>query len=259
MKTQKSGLNDIVYPFKVISLSFVYILTRPKLYIFILLPFVLNLIGFFVFFGLVFNFIFDYFNNLTDLLEFNAQIEQVIDTVLGILGFLISLIVSGYLLNTIALIVQSPFNTYIVETMLAQNGHKKQSSNNFFSGLLVELLRATKFELIKLLLIVMAFVITFVLNFIPIVGGILYLLINSIIIFLLNLLDLLDPAYNVKGMSVLSELKFTIGNMKNYFGLGLLAYIVWGIPFINFLLMPYLYLAGAMAFLKTLDGQKEKQ
>ena len=258
MKTQRSRLTDIVYSFKVISLSFVYILTRPRLYIFILLPFVLNLIGFFVFFGLVFNFIFDYFNNLTDLLEFDTQVEQIIDTVLDILGFLISLIVSGYFLNTIALIVQSPFNTYIVEMMLAQNGYKKQSSNNFFSGLLVELVRATKFELIKLLLIVMAFVITFVLNFIPLVGGILYLLINSIIIFLLNLLDLLDPTYNVKGMGVLSELKFTIGNLRNYFGLGLLAYIVWGIPFINFFLMPYLYLGGAMAFLKTLDGQKEK-
>lgn len=249
---------DVVGSFRVIFASVVYLLSRPKLYIFIIIPYIINAIIFILLFGFVFAFFNQQINSLTSLLEFNGFLEGLISTTLKLIGSLLAIVFTSFLLISIALIIQSPFNSIITESILKENNIEKINDKTGIKFVIKDLLRALEFEIVKLLIIVLVFIITFALNFIPFIGSILYLVINTFNIFFLNLLDLLDPSYNYLGFKVAKEIKFTFKNIFNYLGFGILAYIVWGIPVVNFLLMPIFYSSATLALLGVYSEKQRR-
>ncbi|MBP9758278.1 EI24 domain-containing protein [Candidatus Dojkabacteria bacterium] len=242
---------EVIDSFKVVFVAIVYLLARPRLYVFIIIPYLINTIIFILLFGLVFAFFNQQINSLTSLLEFSGFWVEVINKTLKVLGTILATVFTSFLLISIALIIQSPFNSIITESILKENNIEKKNDKAGIKFVIADILRALEFEIVKLLIIAFVFIITFALNFIPVIGSFLYLAINTLNIFFLNLLDLLDPSYNYVGFKVFKELKLTFKNISNYLGFGILAYTVWGIPVINFLLMPILYSSATIAFLKT--------
>lgn len=217
----------------------------------------MNIIFAVIFYGVVFTL----FQNLTDQWIGDAQIEgRIFDLIYGagsILSSIFAFILTCFLITSIGIVIQSPFNGQIVERILDE---KKVEGFKDYEGIqmiLFELVRSLKFEGVKIAIIVLVFALTFVLNFIPIVGSFLYAVINFSNVFFLNVLDLLDPCYSRIGMHTKQEIKTTFKNLPSYIGFGTLAYFVWGIPIVNFLLMPLLFTSATLTFVKVNQNGKQ--
>jgi CysZ protein len=254
---KKTLLTDILHSFKVIPEAFAYLISRPRLYVYIIIPVVMNIILAVMLWGFTFNF----FQNLTDYFLANAEFEGFLFNLIygagSIISSIIAFLITWFLITSIGIIIQSPFNGQIVEFILDEKGVEGFKDYKGIQLIIFEFVRSIKFESAKITITILVFVFTFVLNFIPVVGSFLYAFINIANIFFLNLLDLLDPCYSRVGMHTKQEIKATFKNLPRFVGFGTLAYLVWGIPIINFLLMPLLFTSAALSFVKISQNAKQ--
>lgn len=242
----KIHLGKIFESFTAIFNATLYILKNPKIWVYILLPLIINIVFSTLFFRLT----------IFKLNEFVGNWEWVVQyeflgTILSVFGWIVVILVTILIFLLIGMIISSPFNGVIVEKILDESGIKKLDDYSGIKLVGFEIYRASKFEIIKIFLIVLMFALTSILNLIPVVGNMLFIIVNYTFNSFLCVLDLQDASLSRLDYSFKNKSKFIIKNWDLNVVFGLISSIFLTIPFFNFLFLPVASIAATQLFIKS--------
>lgn len=168
-----------------------------------------------------------------------------LNIVLLIIGFLLVLFVCYLLFVILGGLVTAPFNEEIsqrVEEIVTGGavGHKM--------GLWEDAYLSIKGELEKIVFYLIILFLIFLLDFVPVAGNILAVVLGTIFSLFYNALDFLDYPMTRKKMKFREKLKVTrSGGMLTY-GFGCTAFLLMFLPVINVFMKPILVVAGTSLY-----------
>lgn len=230
--------------FKYLPQGFVYLLSRPKLYKFLVLPVFINLL-------LIGTLAFASYSAINQLLQNLLTIDWLssisfLDEILAFLSGFLAVLFTGYLSISLAVIVQSPFNGLIAEHIFEEYGVEDKVNLSGLSMAWYDIKRSLKLEIQKIVLQITILVLSLLLNLIPIVGSALFIIINFLTSYIFLNIELFDPAYSRFDYSLKRKIRQSIRYWYRDFGISLPMYFLVGIPLINFLTLPFLFTAAAL-------------
>ncbi len=231
-----------------------YILSSGKTFVLVLVPILLNMIITVVFFALIFNKISGLIDGL-DHFEFFYN-HEIILTILKVFGGIIAFIISGLILLATGMIVSAPFNSLISEQLLRENGVTKIHDYEGIKLVFYEVFRALKFEVQKVLLLVVVFFLSLLLNLIPLVGGVLFTTSNYFLNAFLTELDLQDVSNELLRRKFRDKVKMVFKNWDLNFPFMFFAGFVLSIPFINIIFLPFASVSATFLYIDGLHREK---
>lgn len=215
-----------------------YIMTHPRIMLYILIILILNLVTFglvvFVFFGLI--------NDLIS--EIAIQSEVVVLLVQIFIGTL-SLVFAILIFNSVSIAVSSPLYSAIAERVANDKGIPVPPRLSYQS--LRDFWYSIEFELKKLFLSLIILILTLPLNLIPAIGQVIYGIINPLQIIIFNGLDLFEPAAARKQLSFRSKL-WRIIKIPTYWPYLFMAGTLTSIPFLNVVTIPVAVVGGILVY-----------
>ncbi len=169
----------------------------------------------------------------------------LLHVLLLILGFIVLLVVCYFLFTILGGIVTAPFNentSRIVEEKIT--GEKLITNLGFWKDNFLSI----KAEMQKLLFYFSILFIFFLMNFIPLIGNSVSIVLGIIFSFYFNALDFLDYPMQRKLMSFKQKLVVTQrGGMITY-GFGAMAFMMMFFPIVNVFMKPILVVAGTSLY-----------
>ncbi|MCA9379604.1 EI24 domain-containing protein [Candidatus Dojkabacteria bacterium] len=225
-----SSLNTLFY----IRKSFQYIKANKWSWKYLLVPFILNLILSIVLWVLLFNLI----QNFVLGLSFLSVIPGFLTGVISFLVLVITFLTTIFLFFLLANIIASPFNGLLTDKMLTKAGVESENKTDLVSLVVREIIRAIKFEVLKIFLVIVLFVLSLIISIVPVIGVVLAGVINFIGNTYLSLVDYFDPGLSYKGYNVSGKFKYVKNIIKESWGFFLLSGLIMYIPFINIIYIP---------------------
>lgn len=230
MSKISSTLNTLFY----IRKSFKYVKSNPWCWKYLIIPFVINLILSIVLWILLFNLIQGFILGLS----FLSIIPAFLTGLISILVLIITFFTTIFLFYLLANIIASPFNGLLTDKMLSKAGIESENKTDVVSLIIREIIRALKFEALKLALVFMLFILGLIISVVPVVGVILAGLINFFGNTYLSLVDYFDPGLSYKGFEVPAKFKYVKNITKDSWGFFLVSGLMMYIPVINIVYIP---------------------
>lgn len=229
------------YPFKCIKLFFKF----PKLIGFSIVPMIINLI----IYGAIFFYTYNWITNVTgSFIENNISnrfLFDLIETLLKIFYFLLILVICYFLFIIFGGIISAPFNekisTFIEEKIFNEKTNVKMT-------LWQDISLSIKAELKKLLFYFSIMIPLLLIEFIPMIGGVITLVLGTGFSFFYNALDYLDYPLTRRMIDFKQKLKITGSEKLLSFGFGAMATILTFVPLVNVIFKPVLVASGTSLF-----------
>jgi uncharacterized protein involved in cysteine biosynthesis len=193
-------------------------------------------------FGLVFYFIFLEFNSgvesLVELarLDLSTVVGSIVKVLLGILSF----VISTFLFINISNIINAPIYGQLAEDYIVKNSTIRIRQFTVFE----EITRSIGFEFKKVILMILLFIISLLLNLIPVVGSVLFVIFGFFQLIVFAGLDLFDPYLAKLNLSFRGKLKYIIKNPPKYYPFLFLAGFILTLPVINIFVFPFFVISG---------------
>lgn len=229
------------YPFKCIKLFFKY----PKLIAYSIVPMIINLI----IYGAVFFYTYNWITGKSEEAVGNNVSNQIlfelIQTFLKVFTFLLVLVICYFLFIIFGGIISAPFNEkiskYIEENLF---GEKVENNLSFLKDALVSIVA----ELKKLLFYFSIMIPLLLIEFIPMIGGVITLVFGTGFSFFYNALDYLDYPLTRRMEGFREKLKIVNSKTMLSYGFGTIAFLLTFIPVVNVFMNPILVAAGTSLF-----------
>ena len=239
--------SEIIMSFFQLKQTSTYVIKNKWIWIYLIIPWILNVIILFVFWFIVFNAL-----QATVLgLSFFAGSGGILSGIVSVILFILTGFIGIIIFYLLASLIASPFNGLMVESMLGRVGYIKDSDKGFIKSIANELFRSLKFEGIKLTLIVIFISGSLLLGLLPIIGvvvaGILTYFGNTY----LALVEYYDPVLSSSGVEVRDRFRHVKKNLKGNFGLFLLSGLMIYIPIINILYIPFAVITATLTYIKS--------
>lgn len=235
-------LFGFLYPFRSIKFFF----SHPKLISFSIAPMIINLIIYVSVFILSYRWLTGTLGEWLGADQTGASFwTQALNIVLLIIGFLLVLFICYLLFVILGGLVTAPFNEEIsqrVEEIVTNGtiGHKM----GFWEDVYISI----KGELEKIVFYLIILFLIFLLDFVPVAGNILAVVLGTIFSFFYNALDFLDYPMTRKKMKFSRKLKVTGSGKMVTYGFGCTAFLLMFLPIINVFMKPILVVAGTSLY-----------
>lgn len=223
-------LNSLFY----IRKTFKYIKSNPWSWKYLIIPFFINLILSIALWIFLFNLIQGFVLGL----GFLSIIPGFLTGIISFLVLVITFLTTIYLFFLLANIIASPFNGLLTDRMLSMAGIESENKTDVVSLVIREILRAIKFEVLKLVLVLLLFIVSLIITVIPVIGVLLAGLVNFIGNTYLSLVDYFDPGLSYKGVDVTGRFKYVKHIVKDSWGFFLVSGLIMYIPLINIVYIP---------------------
>lgn len=173
-----------------------------------------------------------------------------VDTWVKKFGFLLQIIIwlpglflFGFIFNTLSAILNSPIYSSLTEKVIEKEFGPDTLTN---SSILNNILDTVRFELKKICLILIFFFSTSILNLVPFVGSIIFILVNWLLVSILFGLDIFDPYHGLKNFSFRRRLLEFSKRPFLYFPYSLGSVILSSIPLLNIFITPVSIVGAAL-------------
>ncbi len=229
------------YPFKCIKLFFKY----PKLIAYSIVPMIINMI----IYGAIFFYTYRWITGKSDEIIDNDDSRNImidlIQSFLKIISFLLILVICYFLFIIFGGIISSPFNEKISRLIEEKHFGEKSGYNlPFLKDAGISIVA----ELKKLLFYFSIMIPLLLIDFVPMIGGVITLVLGTGFSFFYNALDYLDYPLT-RRMKGFREKLSIVGSQKMLsFGFGGMAFMLTILPVINVLMKPILVVAGTTLF-----------
>ena len=242
----KNPVSEFVHGFLCPFRSFGFIRQNPKLYKFILIPFLINVITFslVIYFGLgsFFDFV------MSKIPQGDAWYWLILNYFIMALAILVVLVLVFFTFAVLGSLLASPFNDLLserTETMLTGKGNAGAFS---FSVLLRDAGRTLVLESQKIGLFLIGMLVLMLLHFIPVLGSALYpiLSVGWTVFFLVT--EYTGYVFARKRYNFSKQRKTVFKYSALMFGFGMGLFCVLAIPFLQFMCIP-LGVVGAVRLL----------
>lgn len=239
-------MKDFLYGFLYPVRSLKFFFTHPKIVLYSIVPMLINLLIYGTIFFFSYRWIIERTGYLTGAgMPDSTLLEQFINIIFLILGFLVLLIVCYILFTTVGGLVTAPFNERIsrlVEETVT--GQKIVDNITFWQDAWLSF----KAEFIKLMFYFAVVIPLLLINFIPMVGSVVSTVIGTVFSFFYNALDFMDYPLTRRFYPLRKKIAIThAGGMLTY-GFGCMAFLMMFLPVINVFFKPVLVVAGTAFF-----------
>lgn len=231
--------------------TFTYLKTNKWSWKYLIIPFFINFIISIILWVFLFNLIQGFVLGFSIL----SMIPAFFTGIISLIVVIISLLVTIYLFFLLANIISSPFNGLLTDKMLSKAGIQSESKVDFISLIIREVIRAIKFELMKLLLIIFLFLLGIIITAIPVLGVFIATIINFTGNTYLSLVDYFDPGLSYLGFNVSEKFRYVRRIIKQSWSFFLFSGFFMYIPLINIIYIP---LAVVTANLVIIEKQKSE-
>jgi CysZ protein len=241
-------ISGFFYPFKCIKLFFRY----PKLIAYSIVPVIVNMIIYGTVFYLTYNWI---TGKTEDAVGNNASdsfLFELIQTFLKLFTFLLVLIVCYFLFVIFGGIISAPFNEKISK-LIEEKYFRERVDNNL--PFIKDITTSITAELKKILFYFSIMIPLLLIDFIPMIGGVITLVFGTGFSFFYNALDYLDYPLTRRMTVFREKLKIVASKRMLSFGFGAIAFLLTFLPVINVLMKPLLVASGTSLFYEK--GYKE--
>ncbi|MBD3363380.1 hypothetical protein GF362_06710 [Candidatus Dojkabacteria bacterium] len=241
-------IRRIFFSFGVILKSVKYILRNIQIWPLLILPFILNLILSIVIFIFFYSRILELINSGLNYIQ--LEDFAFIPDLARFFGIIFTLIIVLWFFLLMGMIISAPFNGIIIEKILKEHRIQKVQRYKGVKLLIFEMGRAIKFEFIKILLTILIFIVTSLINLIPVVGNIFFVCINYGFNIFINILDLTDPSFERIHYSFKQKATTILSNVDLFIIFGLISTLLFTIPVVNFLYIPIASISATFLFIK---------
>jgi CysZ protein len=240
MNILRQILNSFSLPFR----GFYYILKHPDLWLFVIIPAIINMLLSIVLLLATYLFI---SNWLTSLIEpFLAEYLSFLLIILNILVFILLFVFYVWVWLHLAMIVAAPFNGYLADHVLDEKGIEVAVEKSGYKLVLWEIKRAVLFELNKLWLSILMFLTLFGIGFIPIAGSAISTGGGYVFFGFMTSLDIYDPYYARQDLSFRAKLLNHAKSTHRHIGLSIISALILPVPILGALYLPFALVGGML-------------
>ena len=224
-----------------------FLMKRPKLWTFIIIPLIINTI----LFVLALGFGFSAFSDLVkDLME-NTQDTwywSSLAVLAKALFWVLALILVYFIFTPLALVIAAPFNDYLAEIVEKNYGMAIRDERPLLKTLKEEVFFAVKSEVKRMIFFGGVFILLLPLNLLPLIGGIIYIILSGIwgcFGFAYEFISFASDRRHLKQKQKLSLLRT---NTAHSLGFGAATFFLMMVPFINILAVSISAVSGTILF-----------
>jgi CysZ protein len=168
-----------------------------------------------------------------------------LEIILFIFGFIILLIVCYFLFTILGGLITAPFNENISQVVEEEITNEKIITGTGFGK---DTYLSIRGELQKLIFYFSILFIIFLLNFIPLIGETVSLILGILLSCFFNALDFLDYPMQRKLFTFKQKLRVTLKGGMLTFGFGAIAFLMMFLPIVNVFMKPILVVAGTRMY-----------
>jgi CysZ protein len=199
-------------------------------------------------------FIFSY-NRLTEWIEKISRASLpgagfwsiFLEVILFILGFIVLLIICYFLFTILGGLITAPFNENISQIVEEEITNEKIITG---IGFWKDTCLSVRGEVQKLIFYFSLLFVIFLLNFVPLIGEAVSLVLGILLSCFFNALDFLDYPMQRKLFTFKQKLKVTLRGRMLTFGFGAIAFLMMFLPIVNVFMKPILVVAGTSLYHK---------
>lgn len=178
----------------------------------------------------------------------DGSLVQIAYYILMTVSFALILLISVSCFSIVGNIIASPFNDLLTQKVEKIALGISSDENGFSMKDLIKILRGIREEAKKICFTIIIFIVLLPLNLVPIIGQILYFLLNSIVIAIFLGLEFFSYSLDRKDYSFMQKLFFIKNNFFDVLGVGISAWILLLIPVINFSILPLAAIGATICF-----------
>jgi CysZ protein len=168
-----------------------------------------------------------------------------LEIILFIFGVIVLLIVCYFLFIILGGLITAPFNENISQIVEEHITNEKVITG---IGFWKDTYFSIKGELQKLIFYFAILFVIFLLNFIPLIGNAVSVILGTVFSFFFNALDFLDYPMQRKLMTFRQKLKITQRGGMLIYGFGAIAFLMMFLPVVNVFMKPILVAAGTRLY-----------
>lgn len=231
-----------IYPLK----SFRIFFKNPKLIIYTIVPFIINIIIYGTFFIFTYKWLIGNSEKVTGADAINASWwQELLNVLLLTVLFLLVLLICYLTFITIGNLITAPLNE-IISRQAEVIFTKKEIEYNV--GLWKDAFLSVKAEGLKVTFYLSILIPIFLLNLIPVIGSVLSTSLGILFSFFYNALDFLDYPMTRKFFTLRNKIKVVLSRKMLSLGFGCCVFLMMFLPLINIFLKPVCVVAGTTLF-----------
>jgi len=230
------------YPIKSIN----YYLKNPKLVLYSIVPFIINLIIYGTIFIISINKATGFSENLTGSGDANAAVwQKFLNIIIIVLLIFLVLLICYLAFITLGNLLTAPFNEKI--SKYAENKITNKESENEI-GFWKDSFLSIKAEGAKIVFYLSILIPIFLLNLIPVIGSVLSTSLGILFSFFYNALDFLDYPMTRRYYTLRKKINIVLSRKMLSIGFGCCIFLMMFLPVINLFLKPVCVTAGTTLF-----------
>jgi uncharacterized protein involved in cysteine biosynthesis len=240
-------MKQLTYSLSAILEGFAYTLSNPKLYKFIIIAIITNIIVTTIL-VISLSFGIDWFiESMIALLPFS--IPSLLETILDVVSFILSLILVSLLFNSISMLVNSVVYGEMTEVVLDLENISDETHKLKYLQPIKEITSAIGFEGKKLFISLFFLFFSFLFILIPIIGGIISPVLSIFGTIFFNSLDLFDPVLGRKNYSFRDKIKYVTGNPLSVWPFAFIAGTLNSVPVLNIITQPFSIVGSVLLYI----------
>lgn len=227
-----ANLDRLIQSITHIFKAFAYVVANPFVWKYIVIAILTNCVVFIISIIFVTSFV----NSVVSDLVFRLNVQFLIDNsgIVGIFSFLLSLIFSVLIFTTLSSIANSPVYAHLAENIANREGIPVLIRRN----LIQEIFYSLGFEFKKLSLNLLILLISLPLHFVPVVGSIIYFVLNISQIIIITGLDLFEPILSKQNLKFRSKISIVLSRPFLFWPYLLICGLLSSIPVVNIFVIP---------------------
>ncbi len=230
-----------LHPFRCIGLFF----KHPKIILYSIVPMVINLI----IYGTIFFLVYNWITEQTASIGILSRQENLLSDILGFLmkfaALLLVIVVCYFLFIIFGGLVSAPFDEF-TSKYVEERIYGIRNSINL--PIIREITMSLKEESKKLLFYFSVIIPLFAVNFVPMIGSTVSLVIGTPFSSYFNALDFMDYPMSRSGLTFRQKLSILNKKMSLTMGFGTIAFLMTFLPILNVFMKPLLVVSGTSLY-----------
>lgn len=242
MVTAKTGIRGFVTGFFSLLNAFRFISKNPRLYKYIAIPFIINVV---VFCGSVY-WGFDLFGDFVGqyLAPYDTWYWQIVAGAIKLLAALVTLVIVFFTFTVVGNLIAAPFNDVLSEKTEEIIVGRQIGEPFSFRQIGVDLWRVMKDEIRKMSIFIFLMILILGLNFLPGIGSALYAVLSVVVTVFFLIVEYTGYIFSRKHLGFAEQRQFIAAHKMSTVGFGLAVMCMLFIPFIQFLTIPVAVVAA---------------
>ena len=236
-----------------------FLLNNPRLWIFVLIPLVINAILFVILLTWGYSAFSDVLKSWLGSWDTLAWYWKSVAVVARIFFWLVALLAVYFIFTPSALVIAAPFNDYLAETTEKACGLEYREERPLVAMIIKEAGFAIAGELKRVLFFGAVFLLLLPINLVPFIGSVAYAIFSFVWACFGFSFEFISFATDRRHVSLNRKLAILRKNLPFTMGYGLVTLLLFLIPFVNVLIVPVSAVSGTLLFCTVVKSGSKRE